>query len=102
MSSNPVVPKATVSSILTSLSQVGGEIGLAIQIGTVLIPVGKALVQKIKDATTGVETITYQLLLTEDQATLAVIDTSSRDDLAAINVELARQGASTLPVPPTQ
>lgn len=98
MSSNPVTPKVTVSSVLNSLSQVGGEIGLAVQIGTALIPVGKVLVQKIRDAATGVETITYQLLLTEDQATLATIDATSIADLDAINAELVRQGAAALPV----
>jgi hypothetical protein len=99
MSTNPVAPKATASSVLNSLSQVGGEIGLAIQIGTALIPVGKALVSKIKDAATGVTTITYQLLVTEDQATLAAIDGSSTADLEALNAELVRQGAKPLPIP---
>src|SRR6266849_10714227 len=96
MSTNPVTPKVTVSSVLNSLSQVGGEIGLAVQMGTALIPVGKVLVQKIKDAATGVETTTYQLLLTEDQATLATVDTTSIADLNAINAELVRQGAAQL------
>jgi hypothetical protein len=100
MSTNPVSPKVTVNSVLSNLSQVGGEIGLAVQIGTALIPVGKVLVQKIKDAASGVETITYQLLVTEDQATLAEVDTTSIDDLNVINAELVRQGAAPLPVPP--
>jgi hypothetical protein len=99
MSTNPVTPKPNAAALLNSLSQVGGYIGLAVQVGEVLIPLGVAAVKKIKDAATGVETITYQLLVSEDQATLAAIDTESTADLAAINAELARQGATQLPVP---
>jgi len=100
MSTNPVVPKPTVASVLSTLSEVGGYVGLAVQIGTVLVPIGVAAVKKIKDSLTGVETITYQLLITEDQATLASIDAASVADLQAINAELVRQGASPLPIPP--
>jgi hypothetical protein len=99
----PVPPAPSGSSaktILDSLSNVGGYVGLAIQVGEVLIPVGKALVSKIKNAATGVTTIDYQLLVSEDQATLATVDSESTADLTAINAELVRQGASPLPLPP--
>ncbi len=99
MSTNPVVPKPNVGTVLNSLSQVGGYIGLAVQLGQVLVPVGVALVKRIKDATTGVETITYQLLLQQDEAALAGIDAGSVTDLQAINAELVRQGAAPLPIP---
>jgi hypothetical protein len=99
MSTNPVAPKSTASTLLNSLSQVSGEVGIAIQIGEALIPVGKALVTKIKNSVAGVETIDYQLLLSEDQAALVAVDASSNADLAAINAELSRLGAPTLPVP---
>lgn len=99
MSTNPVTPKPTASSVLSSLSQVGGYVGLAIQLGETLIPVGKALVTSIKNAATGVETIDYQLLISQDDAELATINTESTADLAAINAELVRQGAQPLPVP---
>lgn len=99
MSTNPVTPKATASNVLNALAEANGYVNLTLQLGTALIPVGKALVSKIKDAATGVETITYQLLITQDDATLAAIDASSEADLAAINAELVRQGAAPLPVP---
>lgn len=99
MSTNPVTPKLSASSVLSSLSQVGGEVGLAIQLGETLIPVGKALVTTIKNSLTGVETITYQLLITEDDATLATINAESAADIEAINAELVRQGAAPLVVP---
>jgi hypothetical protein len=99
MGTNPVTPKQTASNVLNALAEANGYVNLALQLGTALIPVGKALVSKIKDAATGVETITYQLLITQDQATLAAIDAASIADLDAINAELARQGAQTLPVP---
>jgi len=35
MSTNPVVPKPNVGTVLNSLSQVGGYIGVAIQLGQV-------------------------------------------------------------------
>jgi len=102
MSTNsPATPKATVGTILNSVSQIGGYIGLAVQVGEVLIPIGKALVTRIKDATTGVVTISYQLLITEDQAVLAGIDSASLADLQALNAELVRQGAVPLPLPPS-
>jgi len=100
MGTNPVTPKQTASNVLNALAEANGYVNLALQLGTALIPVGKALVSKIKDATTGVETISYQLLLTEDQATLVAIDASSIADLQAINAELERQGAAPLPTPP--
>lgn len=99
MSTNPVTPKQTAANVLGALAEANGYVNLALQLGTALIPVGKALVSKIKDATTGVETISYQLLITQDQAILAAIDASSIADLQAINAELERQGAQTLPVP---
>lgn len=99
MSTNPATPKQSAANVLNALAEANGYVNLAIQLGTTLIPVGKALVNKIKDAATGVETITYQLLVTQDDATLATVDVTSEADLAAINAELVRQGAAPLPVP---
>ena len=97
MSTNPVTPKPTVGSVLNSISQVGGYIGLAVQIGEVLVPIGKALVTKIKGAS-GQTTLTYSLLVEQDQAELLDVDALAKADLAAINAELVRQGAKPLPV----
>lgn len=100
MSTNPpAAPKATAATLLDSIFQVGGYVDLAVQLGEVLVPLGKALVQKIKSAATGVTTIDYQLLVSQDDATLQVIDTESIGDITAINAELVRQGAQPIPVP---
>jgi hypothetical protein len=99
MSTNPVSPKPTAASVLSNLSQVGGYIGVGIQLGELLIPLGTAAVKKIKSMVGGVETITYQLLLQQDEAALTAIDLGSLADLQAINAELVRQGATPLPIP---
>jgi hypothetical protein len=94
----PTPPKAsTAQSILGTLSEAGGYIGLAIQLGGVLVPIGKALISKIKGIGAGSETITYQLLIEQDQAELQDVDKMSTDDLTAINAELARMGLPALP-----
>lgn len=100
MSSTPQGPKAsTAQGILGALSEAGGYIGVAIQLGGVLVPIGKALISKIKNISTGTETITYQLLVQQDQAELQDVDKLSGDDLAAINAELKRLGLPLLPAP---
>ena len=89
---NTVTPK----SVLDQLSQVGGYVGLAIQVGEMVVPIGKALVKKIKSSLGGVETEDYQLLVAGDQAELLAVDKLSNDDLTAINVELVRLGKPPL------
>lgn len=91
------------STLLDQLSQIGGEVGIAIQLGEVLVPIGKAVIQKIKGLGASEETLTYQLLVEQDQAELTDVDKLSTDDLAAINAELIRQGkqAVTPPAPPS-
>lgn len=94
--------KATAGTVLDTLSNVGGYVGVAIQLGEVLVPLGKALIQKIENIGQGNPTITYQLLVQGDQAELSAVDKLSADDLTAINAELARLGAAPVPVPPAE
>jgi hypothetical protein len=89
---NTVTPK----SVLDQLSQIGGYVGLAIQVGEVLVPIGKAVVTKIKSALTSVDSEDYQLLVAGDQAELLAVDKLSNDDLTAINAELVRLGKPPL------
>lgn len=96
--SNPVA-KPTASSILTALAATNGYVSLALQLGEVVVPLGKALVSKIESLRQGNATIDFQLLVAGDQAELSDVDKLSTDDLTAINVELTRLGVPTLPVP---
>lgn len=99
MSTNNPLPKATAGSVLTALADANGYVSLALQLGEVLVPIGKALVSKIQSIGQGSPTITFQLLVTQDEAELAGVDQMSTDDLNAINAELVRQGKPALPVP---
>lgn len=99
MASTPQGPKASAQTILSTLAGVSGYVGVAIQLGGVLIPVGKALVSKIKSISSGNETITYELLMQQDQAELQDVDKLSMDDLTAINAELTRMGLPALTKP---
>lgn len=91
------MPANNTSTLLQNLSQVGGYVGLAVQLGEVLVPIGKALVTDIKKIGAGTASETYQILLTTDAAELDAVDQMSTDDLTAINAELVRLGAAPLP-----
>ncbi len=86
--------------ILDALSEAGGYVGLAVQLGEVLVPIGKALITKIKGMSAGNVTIDYQLMVAGDQAELLDVDKLSLDDLSAINAELVRLGKTPLSIPP--
>lgn len=99
MATNNPLPKPSAGAVLTALADANGYVSLALQLGEVLVPIGKALVSKIKSIGQGNETITFQLLISEDEAELASVDQMSTDDLAAINAELTRLGKPALPFP---
>jgi hypothetical protein len=96
-SSTPT-PKATPATLLDSLSQVGGYVGVAIQLGEVLVPIGKALVTDIKKIGSSTSSVDYQVLVQTDLAELNTVDQLSTDDLTAINAELVRLGAAPIPL----
>lgn len=89
---------STPNKVLQALSGSAGYVTLAIELGTELIPLGKALVTGIKQISAGASTVTYQVLLQMDAAELDAIDQLSADDLTAINAELKKLGLP--PVPP--
>lgn len=94
------MPGTTKATLLDSLANVGGYVGVAVQLGEILVPIGKALIQKIEGLGGTTETVTYQILVQQDQAELTDVDTLSTADLTAINAELVRLGAPPLTVPP--
>jgi hypothetical protein len=91
----------TTKSLLDSLANVGGYVGLAVQLGETLIPLGVGLVNKIRGISNVESTETYMLLVAGDQTELLQIISASQADLAAVNAELVRLGAQPLPVPAT-
>lgn len=94
-------PTTNTKNLLDTLSNVGGYVGLAVQLGETLVPLGVALVNKIKGIGTGTATETYQLLVAGDQTELLKVISASQADLAAVNAELVRLGQQPLTVPST-
>lgn len=88
---------STAGNVLSTLTGVDGAITLALNIGGVLVPLVKGLILEIKQIASGSETVTYQVLIQADQAELAQVISLSTDDLNAVNAELQRLGAPTLP-----
>ena len=91
---------STTLGLLQTLAGANGYIALGIQVAGVLIPLGKALINKIEDIGKGAVTITFTDLIAADDAELAAIVQSSETDLAAINAELVKLGLPQLPAPP--
>lgn len=101
MSSTPNKPAgSTASTVLSILAASNEYVTLGIQVAGVLIPLGKALVGKIKEIGTGSVTITFTDLIAADTAELDAIQKLSEDELAAVNAELTRIGLPVLPAPP--
>lgn len=99
--STPNNPAAnTASTLLNILAASNGYVTLAIQAAGVLIPLGKALVQKIEDIGKGTITITFTDLVAADMAELDAIQQLSIDEITTINAELAQLGLPALPAPP--
>jgi len=88
-------------ALLQAVAGANGYVALAISAAGVLIPLGKALVQKIESIGKGSVTITFTDLVAADDAELAAITQSSTADLDDINAELKRLGLPELPAPPT-
>lgn len=97
---NPPAGSKTLG-LLQTIADANGYVALAIQVGGVLIPLGKALIQKMESIGTGSVTITFTDLVAADDAELDAIVQSSTADLEAINAELAKLGLPQLPAPPS-
>lgn len=89
---------STPNKVLQALAGTNQYVALAISLGETLIPLGKGLVTEIKQIATGGETVTYAVLLQMDAAELDAIEKLSVDDIAAINVELAKLKLPPVPV----
>ncbi|MGH8864302.1 MAG: hypothetical protein ACREVZ_06615 [Burkholderiales bacterium] len=92
MSSNP-------NAILTALQAANGYIALGLQVGNLVVPLVKGLILSIRKVGEGTDTVSYEIVVRTDLAELDDVVKLSTDDLAAINAELARQGAPLIPVP---
>jgi hypothetical protein len=87
------------TQLLQTLASANGYIALALQVGTMLVPIGKALVKEIRSIGAPQETVTYEVLLQVDAAELEAIDKLATDDIAAINAELTQYGVPPIPLP---
>jgi hypothetical protein len=99
MTSNPTPPLSTAGTLLTVLQNSGGYITLGIELAGVFVPLIKGLISKIEGIGTGNVTIAFTELLAADMKALDEIAQLSTEDLTAINAELTRVGAPTLPAP---
>jgi hypothetical protein len=99
MTSNPTPPLSTAGTLLTVLQNSGGYITLGLELAGVFVPLIKGLISKIEGIGTGNVTIAFTELLAADMKALDEIAQLSMEDLTAINAELTRVGAPTLPAP---
>jgi hypothetical protein len=99
MTSNPTPPLSTAGTLLTVLQNSGGYITLGLELAGVFVPLVKGLISKIEGIGTGNVTIAFTELLAADMKALDEIAQLSTEDLTAINAELTRVGAPTLPAP---
>jgi hypothetical protein len=89
----------SVSSVLASLLGSGGYISLGLEAAGVVVPLIKGLISEIRSIVGPGGTVSYQVLITTDQAELLAIDKLSTDDLTAINLELVRLGKPPVVIP---
>lgn len=90
----------TGAGVLSSLAAANGEVAIALQVGSLVVPLVKGIIKEVKDAVGGgTVTIEYTTALSDGQA--ALDHTMQIDDaiLADVNAELVRQGAAPLPTP---
>jgi len=95
----PVPASGALSAILAGLGQTNMIVSLGLQVAGIVVPLAKGLVTEIKKISQGQTTVTYQIVVTTDEANLQAVDAISDADLSAINAELVRLGKSPLPVP---
>lgn len=86
-------------SAISTLASANSYISLALELGTISIPLVKGLISEIKQIGSGGGTVTYQIVLTTDEAANAETVSVSIADLVAINNELTRLKQVPLAVP---
>jgi hypothetical protein len=85
-----------------TLALVGGAVSLALEVGSVVVPLIKGVIAKITAINTPQGTVEYTVVIATDQAELANVAQLSLADLVAISAELKAQGAPPLTLnPPT-
>jgi len=86
------------STPLSGLAEANSIATLALEVAGVSIPLIKGAITAIKQSISG-GTVTYEVVLQTDQASLDNTVNVSIADLVAINAELTRLGKPTLDVP---
>ncbi len=83
---------STPNKVLAALASTNEYVAVGIQVGEIVVPLVKGVVKEIRTIATGVETVSYEVLLQVDGAELDAVDKLAQDDLAAINSELQLRG----------
>ena len=84
---------------LGTLALIDSGVTLALQIGSVLVPLIKGAISSIKQDLSPQGTVVYTVVISTDQAELVDTATVSITDLVAINKELQAQNVIPLVVP---
>jgi len=98
--SNPAPAPSTAQTILTALQNVGGWVTVGATIAGVALPLVKGLITDIKKITSPQGVVTYQVVISTDEAEIAGVVALADVDLAAINEYLVSAGLPPLVVPP--
>ena len=96
---NQPTPASSAANILGILQQANGYIALGVQVGNLLIPLGRGLIAEIRKIGAGSESQSYEIVVRMDLAEIEDTKKMSTDDLTAINEEFTRMGLPTVPVP---
>jgi hypothetical protein len=88
------------SSALSGLATANGYVTLGLTVAGVAIPLVKGLITDIKQVSSSGGSVTYQVVLQADEASIANSVSVSVADLMAINAELTRLNTPTLQIPP--
>lgn len=95
----PAAPAPKISTVLSTLAETNAYVQLGLEVAGIVVPIGKALIQEIKQITTKQDTVAYQVLVQMDETDLQAVVSLDIAEIVAINAELTRLGKPTLPVP---
>lgn len=90
---------ASTTGALGALASANSYLEAGLVIAGVTVPLIKGVISDIKQMAAGGGTVTYQVVVQQDEASLANTITISVADLEAINAELTRLKAATLTIP---
>jgi hypothetical protein len=86
----------TAAGLLNALANVNGEVALALQVGSLVLPLVKGVIKEVRSLT-GTETIEYTIAVSTGEANLDHAIKVDDDVVADVNSELVRQGVAPLP-----